>query len=338
MVDYKDYYKILGVKKDATQEDIKKVYRKLARKYHPDANPNDPKAEEKFKEIGEAYEVLKDPEKRSKYDQLGANWKNYARAGAQSGWPGGAGRTYTYGFSGNGFDFGDIDSGFSDFFEMFFGKGADDRFSRFTSRFGGAGTKTKEGRRDAWQGDASYQRGQDYETRLNITLREAYFGTKRTIKIQKDGGVRTINVKIPKGIKDGGKIRISGEGSKSPLGGQSGDLYIIVNIASHPFFKRKEGDLYCEAPVTIKEALFGAKIEIPTFEGKVVVKLPPNIQSGKTLRLKGKGMPKIKSNDYGDMFVKIKIVLPENLTDKQKKYLEEFSKIYDENPREKITV
>jgi len=336
MVDYKDYYKILGVNKNATQDEIKRAYRKLARKYHPDANPNDPKAEEKFKEIGEAYEVLKDPEKRARYDQLGANWKQYARAGAGTGWPGG-GYTYTYDFSGGDFNFGDLGSGFSDFFEMFFGKGSDERFSWFTSQFGGAGTKTKQGR-TTWETGADYHKGQDLQYNINITLREAYYGTQRIVKLQKEGKTRTINVKIPKGIKDGGKIRVAGEGGGSPAGGPSGDLYLIVNITPHHFFTRKGDDLYCEVPVTIKEALFGAKIDIPTFNGKVMVKLPPGTQSGKTLRLKGKGMPNLKDNRYGDMYAKIKIVLPEKLTAEQRKYLEEFAKIYSENPRYKIMV
>jgi len=282
MVEYRDYYKILGVDKNASQDEIKRAYRRLARKYHPDANPDNPKAEEKFKEIGEAYEVLKDPQKRAKYDQLGANWKQYARAG--TGWPGG-GRTYTYNFGGRGFSFEDLGSGFSDFFEMFFGRGAEERFSNFASGFGSQfGGRSRTG---------AAQKGQDIQSNLNITLREAYTGTQRSFKLQKEGKVRTINVKIPKGIKDGGKIRISGEGVKSPVGGPAGDLYLVVNITPHNFFTRKNDDLYCEIPVTIKEAYYGAKVDIPTFDGKVMAKLPPKTQGGKTLRLKGKGMPKL---------------------------------------------
>ena len=147
-----------------------------------------------------------------------------------------------------------------------------------------------------------------------------------------------MNLKIPKGIKDGGKIRISGEGDKSPTGGPSGDLYLVVNISNHKFFTRKGDDLYCEVPVTIKEALYGGKIDIPTFDGKVMVKLPAGTQTGKTLRLKGKGMQKLKGGGYGDLYAKIKIVLPEKLTSEQKKYLEEFAKSYNENPRANILV
>ena len=219
-MDYKDYYSVLGVNKTATQDEIKKAYRKLARQYHPDANPGNKASEEKFKEIGEAYEVLKDPDKRSKYDQLGANWKQYSRAGAQ-GWPGGAGQQgYTYNFSGSSFDFGDIGSGFSDFFEMFFGRGSNQRQSDIFGNMGAGRTGTGAGAssssqqkqdRRFWR-NSTVQKGQDYQYNLEITLREAYFGTQRAISLQKDNKVRTVNVKIPKGIKDGGRVRVKGEG------------------------------------------------------------------------------------------------------------------------------
>ena len=332
MVEYKDYYKILGVNKSASQDEIKRVFRKLARQYHPDANPNDPQAESKFKEVGEAYEVLKDPQKRSRYDTLGANWKQYAHAGA--GWPGGGRRTYTYDFGDRGFSFkdlGDFGSGFSDFFETFFGRGSDDRFSGFGSDFGpqfDRGSRT------------NIQKGQDMQSELSITLREAYSGTQRSLKLQTGGRTRTVNVKIPKGIKDGGKIRVAGEGAKSPAGagGPAGDLYLVINIAPHNFFTRKGDDLYCEVPVTIKEAFYGAKIDIPTFSGKIMVKVPPKTQGGKTLRLKGKGIPKLRSSEFGDLYAKIKLILPEKLNSEQKKHFEEFARSYDENPRENIVV
>lgn len=341
MVDYKDYYKILGVSKNASQDEIKKAYRKLAKQYHPDTNKNNPEAEAKFKEIGEAYEVLKDPEKRARYDQLGANWKAYSRAGAQ-GWPG-AGQwsqsgSTTYNFSGGDFGFGDLGSGFSDFFEMFFGKGSDERFSDFSSFFGGSTTK-QQNQRTSWRTRKTATKGQDIESKIVITLREAYFGTERILKLQTpEGRTRTINVKIPKGIKNGGKIRIAGEGEKSQNGGLSGDLYLVVEISPHNFFTRKDDDLYCEIPVTIKEAIFGATIDIPTFSGTVFAKLPAGTQSGKTLRLKGKGMPHLKEPGNGDLYAKVKVVIPENLNENQRKLLEEFAKIYDENPRTKIIV
>jgi curved DNA-binding protein len=347
-MEYKDYYKVLGVNKNSSQDDIKKAYRKLARKYHPDANPGNKQAEEKFKEVGEAYEVLKDPEKRSRYDQLGANWKQYSRAGQQQwqGWrPGPGQQTYTYDFSGTGFDFSDIGGGFSDFFEMFFGSGADQRFS---STFGGAagadsGTKSKTGSRSQqggrtfWRTGAA-QKGQDYQYDLTITLREAYFGAQRRISFKKDGNVRTINVKIPRGVKNGGKIRIKGEGGPGARGSASGDLYLLINITPHNFFTLKGNDLYCELPVTVTEAIFGASVEVPTFDKKITMKIPPNTQSGKTLRLKGKGMPGLKDKDFGDMYVKIKVVIPSDLSKDQEKHLKEFEKIYREDPRKGINI
>ncbi len=326
MVDYKDYYKVLGVSKNASQDEIKKVYRKLARKYHPDANPDNPGAEEKFKEIGEAYEVLKDPEKRKKYDQLGSNWKQYANAG----WPGGGSRgAYTRDFNGTGFSFEDLGGGFSDFFEMFFGRSSKGSgFSNFGSQFGGQKQKAR----------SQAMKGQNLQSSMTITLREAYFGTRRSLRLQKGGSTRTVNVKIPKGIKSGGKIRITGEGSPGQTGGPSGDLYLVINISKHPFFTRKGDNMHCEVPVTLKEAFYGGKIDIPTFDGKVMAKLPPKTQGGKSLRLKGKGMPKLKGSGNGDLYAKIRMVIPQNLNKQQEKALEELEKGYGKNPRDGIVV
>ena len=325
MVDYKDYYNVLGVNKGATADEIKKAYRKLARKYHPDANLDNPAAEEKFKEIGEAYEVLKDPQKRQRYDQLGANWKQYANAGR----PGG-GQSYSYDFGGGrGFNFENMGGGFSDFFEMFFGSGAKQQSSSgfdFGNNFGGGRART------------SSRKGQDLQSAIEITLREAYTGTQRSIRLQKENKTRTVNVKIPKGIKNGGKIRLAGEGGPGPGGGPGGDLYLTVNVSQHNVFKIKDNDLHMEVPVTIKEAYYGGKIDIPTFDGKIDMKLPKRTQSGKTLRLKGKGMPGVKGGDNGNLYVKTRIVFPEKMNSKQKKKYEEFLKDYDENPRDNIIV
>ena len=324
MVDYKDYYEVLGVSKGATADEIKKAYRKLARKYHPDANLDNPSAEEKFKEIGEAYEVLKDPQKRQRYDQLGANWKQYANTGR----PGG-GQSYSNDFGGGrGFNFENMGGGFSDFFEAFFGSSAKQGSSGFDfgNNFGGGGAR------------ASSRKGQDLQSTIEITLREAYTGTQRSIRLQKENKTRTVNVKIPKGIKNGGKIRLAGEGGPGLGGGPGGDLYMTVNVLPHNVFNRKDKDLHIEVPVTIKEAYLGGKIDIPTFDGKVDMKLPKRIQSGKTLRLKGKGMPGIKGGSNGNLYVKTRIVFPEKMSSKQKKQFEQFLKDYDENPRDNIIV
>ena len=326
MVDYKDYYKILGVDKKATADEIKKAYRKLARKYHPDANADNPGAEEKFKEIGEAYEVLKDPQKKQRYDQLGSNWKQYANAGRP---PGGGGQSYSYDFGGGkGFSFGDMGGGFSDFFEMFFGSGAGQKSQGFN--FGG--------RDFTGRGAGAPRKGQDLESSMEISLREAYSGTRRSLRLQKDGKARTVDVRIPAGIKDGGKIRLAGEGGASPMGGASGDLYITINISGHKLFTRKGNDLYIDVPVTVKEAYEGGRIDVPTFDGKVDMKLPPRTQSGRTLRLKGKGMPGLKGKKPGDLYVRIKIVFPEKMDRAKRKQFEEFLKGYDENPRDNIAV
>jgi len=325
MVDYKDYYNVLGISKGATADEIKKAYRKLARKYHPDANLDNPSAEEKFKEIGEAYEVLKDPHKRQKYDQLGANWKQYENAGR----PGG-GQSYSYDFSGGrGFNFENMGGGFSDFFEMFFGSSANQGSSPgfdFGNNFGGGGART------------SSRKGQDLQSTLEINLREAYAGTQRSIRLQKENKTRTVNIKIPKGIKNGGKIRLAGEGGPGLGGGPGGDLYLTINVAAHNVFERKGSDLHIEVPVTIKEAYYGGKINIPTFDGKVDMKLPKKTQSGKIFRLKGKGMPVVKGGSNGNLYVKTRIVFPEKMSAKQKKQFEGFLKDYDENPRDNIIV
>lgn len=353
-MDYKDYYKILGVSKSATQDEIKKAYRKLARQYHPDANPGNKEAEEKFKSIGESYEVLKDPEKRSKYNQLGANWKQYARAGQQPGGQQygrgpGSGQSYQYDFSGSSFDFGEAGGSFSDFFEMFFGRGSDERYSTIFDNAKGAGNQARTGgaqnqagsqqqqKKNFWRSGAA-AKGQDFQYDLNVTLREAYMGTQREMSLQKDGKMRTVSVKVPKGIKDGGKVRVKGEGGNGPRGGENGDLYLAIHVLPHHYFTVKDTDLYSEVPVTLTEAIFGSKIDIPTFEGYVSMKLPPSTQTGKTLRLKGKGMPKVRSSEYGDLYIKIKVVIPTDLSEEQKKFLFDFAKTYTENPRSDITV
>ena len=182
------------------------------------------------------------------------------------------------------------------------------------------------------------QKGQDMQSEISVTLQEAYTGTQRSLRMQKEGKNRTVNIKIPKGITDGGKIRLAGEGAASPLGGPAGDLFLLVNVTGHNFFTRKGDDLYCEVPVTIKEAYYGSKIDVPTFEGKVMVKVPPKTQGGKTLRLKGKGMPKLKKGGYGDLYLKIRLVLPEKLTGEQKKDFDRFTENLDENPRDKIVI
>ena len=303
-MEYKDYYKVLGVDKSASQEEIKKAYRKLAVKYHPDKNKGDKASEDKFKEISEAYHVLGDPEKRKQYDQLGANWNQYRQAGGDpSGFDwsqysrqyGGGGQT-GYGFEG---DFGDFfgsaggagaGGGFSDFFENIFGGG-----------FGGARGRTRTGG----------FKGQDFQASLEISLEEAYSGTTRSFTVN---GLQ-LRIKLKPGIEDGQTLKLKGKGGQAPQGGQAGDLYLTIRVAAHPQFKREGNDVHTEVPVDIYTAVLGGKITAPTLSGPVKLSMPPRTPNEKVLRLKGKGMPVYgKPAQFGDLYVKVKAELPQELT------------------------
>ena len=307
-MEYKDYYKILGVSKNASDKEIKQAYRRLARKYHPDVNPSDKSAPEKFKEINEANDVLSDPQKRRKYDTLGANWQQYEqyqRAGGQGpfqwGGQGGQYRTVTpeelenlFGGMGGG-DLG----GFSDFFRTFFGGG-----------FTGATTRVQ----------ARPRRGQDIEQEIDIALEEAYRGATRLV--DKDG--RRLEIKIPAGVKTGSKIRYAGEGMPGSAG--AGDLYLLVQVAPHPTFERVGDDLHCEIPVDLYTALLGGETSVPTLKGQLVLKIPPETQTGKVFRLAGQGMPKLnEANSFGDLYAKVRVVLPEHLTPAEREMFEKLA-------------
>lgn len=307
-MDYKDYYQILGVSKNATEKEIKQAYRKLARKHHPDLNPNNKAAAEKFKEINEANDVLSDPQKRRKYDTLGANWQQYEqyqRAGSQGpfqwGGQGGQYRTVTP----DEFEsiFGDA-GGVSDFFRTFFGGG-----------FGGTtGTRTQ----------VRPRRGQDIEQEIDISLEEAYRGAARLV--DKDG--RRLEIKIPAGVKTGSKIRYAGEGMPGNAGGSPGDLYLRVQITPHPTFERQGDDLHCELPVDLYTALLGGEATVSTLKGQLALKIPPETQSGKVFRLAGQGMPRLnEANSFGDLYAKVRIVLPEHLTAEEREMFEKLAKM-----------
>jgi len=303
-MDYKDYYTILGVAKSASQADIKKAYRSLAKKYHPDKNKGDKAAEDKFKDVSEAYEVLGDPEKRKQYDQLGANWKQYQQAGGQqrqySGQPGG-------GFQGFGGDPSDMfgGSGFSDFFQQFFS--------------GGGGFSGQSGRTRA-------SKGQDYEADMEITLQEAYTGTSRLLNLDN----QQLRITTKPGVEDGQVLRIKGKGAPSRSGGASGDLYIKVAVARHPNFERKGDDLYTNLQVSLYTALLGGDAQVITLSGQLKLRIPEGTQNGKTLRLRGKGMPLYgKPDQHGDLYVKIEVMLPVKLSTEEKdlvKKLQELQK------------
>ncbi len=290
-MNYKDYYKILGVSKDASQKEIKKAYRKLAAKYHPDKNPDDKAAEEKFKEANEANEVLGDPEKRKKYDTLGKNWEAYQQGGgdwrqyAQQDRPGG-GRSFT--FEGDASDFFGS-SGHSSFFDMFFGEG---------------GGRRRGGRQTAF-------RGQDMEAALQITLLEAYQGSKRTFELNG----KKMRISIKPGAYDGQRLRLKGKGQPGAGGGSPGDLYIILKIQPESRFQRKGDDLTYTANIDLYTAILGGQIEVPTMTYPLKMTIPKGSESGKILRLKGKGMPKYgKPNEQGNLLVKLNVAFPKNLT------------------------
>jgi curved DNA-binding protein len=320
-MEYRDYYQILGVAKTADQDAIKKAYRKLARQNHPDVNPGDKQAEERFKDINEAYEVLSDPEKRQKYDQFGAQWQQYERAGgrpddfwqqwggAAQGGPGRQGYTRTV--SPEEFEqiFGQGgDSGFSSFFETLFGGGmGGQRPSGF-----GAGSP---------YGDPRPRRGRDMEHPVEITLEEAFQGTSRLLQ-REDG--RQSEVKIPRGAKTGTRVRLAGEGSTGAAGGEAGDLYLRVEVLPHNRFERDGDDLKVTVPVDLYTAILGGRVEVPTLAGPVKLTIPAETANGRVFRLRGQGMPQLRTPDQrGDLYATIEVQLPRGLNDEERQLFEQ---------------
>jgi curved DNA-binding protein len=306
-MDFVDYYKTLGVAKNASAEDIKKAYRKLARKYHPDVNPNDKEAHKKFQQINEAHEVLSDPEKRKKYDQYGENWKHadqYEQARQQQQQAGGG----FGGFGGGGFGnfgggeytySGGEEGGFSDFFE---------------SLFGGARSRRSQ---------AKY-RGQDYNAELQLSLMDAYTTHKQTLTING----KNVRITIPAGVENGQQIKLKGYGSPGANGGPNGDLFITFVITNNTGFRREGNDLYKTEDIDLYTALLGGEKTIDTLGGKIKLKVSPETQNGTKIRLKGKGFPVYKKEGgFGDLYITWDVKLPTNLTQKQKDLLTELSKL-----------
>jgi curved DNA-binding protein len=305
-MEYKDYYQILGVPRTATQDDIKKAYRKLARQYHPDNNPGDKQAEAKFKEANEANEVLSDPQKRQKYDALGSQWQQYQRTGGRPGgfdWNQWTTQTQAYDVN----DLNDLfgDGGFSDF---------------FTRIFGGAGS----GRPGGGSVHRAPARGRDYEQPIEIPLRDAFSGT--TLTLQKDG--QKLEVKVPAGVKTGSKIRMAGQGEAGRQGGAAGDLYLVVTVQPDPHFEREGDDLKTEAPVDLYTLILGGEAMVKTLSGQVSMKVPPETQPGRIIRLRGQGMPTMRDpQQRGDLYVKVQARLPQHLSAEEKKLFEQLAKI-----------
>jgi curved DNA-binding protein len=302
-MDFVDYYKTLGVPKNASSADIKKAYRKLARKLHPDVNPNDKEAHKKFQQINEANEVLSDAEKRKKYDQYGENWKHadqYEQARQQQGQQGGGFGGFGSGFGGNDYTYSSGEEGdFSDFFESLFG--------------GGRGRRSQ----------AKY-RGQDYNAELQVLLSDAYTTHKQTITING----KNVRVTIPAGVENGQKLKLKGFGSPGANGGPNGDLFITFNIKNDTNLKREGNDIYKTEDVDLYTALLGGEKTIDTMSGKIKLKVNPETQNGTKIRLKGKGFPVYKKEDqFGDLYITWNVKLPTNLTAKQKELFTELSKL-----------
>ena len=316
-MEFKDYYKILGVPRMAGEDEIKKSFRKLAREFHPDVAKDKKRAEEKFKEINEAYEVLSDPAKRKKYDELGANWKQGAEFRPPPGWQhAGAGRRAGPGgadWGGVEFEFGG--TGFSDFFESLFGGGR------------GGFSRGDFGRDFVHEREGFATRGQDIEADIMVPLEEAARGAVRaiTLRVTDEHGrarTETYKVRIPAGVREGQKLRLAGRGEAGAGGGEAGDLYLRVRYAKHPDFTAEDGNLRCEVEVAPWEAVLGANVNVPTLDGRVNIKIPPGTQSGQKLRVRGRGLPQA-GGGAGDLFVEVKIAVPAQITDAERKLWEQ---------------
>jgi curved DNA-binding protein len=317
-MEYKDYYKILGVDKNAVEKDIKRAFRRLARQCHPDVNPNDPQAEERFKEINEAYEVLSDPEKRGKYDQLGADWQRWQGTGGRPGdfdwsrWASGQPGEGVHVRYGTPEDLEDLFGGASPFSDF------------FSQIFGGMGGRPGTG---GSQYEMRPRRGQDLEQEVEITLQEAYQGTTRVL--QKDG--QRLEVKIPAGARTGTRVRMSGGGGTGAAGGPAGNLYLRVTVLPDPRFERKGDDLHTTVAVDLYTMVLGGEVRVPTMSGEVVLTIPAGTQNGRSFRLRGKGMPHLRqSGRSGDLYARVEVRLPARLTPRQQQLFEELQRLTKE--------
>jgi curved DNA-binding protein len=316
-VQFRDYYETLGVPKTATEDEIRTAFRKLARKHHPDVAKDKKAAEEKFKEINEAYEVLSDAEKRKKYDQLGAGWNQPGGFQPPPGWeaqqPGGGFQQWQWGGGENGgveFEFGG--TGFSDFFEAFFGGG------RGRSAFGGFGGR-----------QATAERGADVEADIMVTLEEALHGSTRTVSLRRAGSnkVENYQVKIPRGVHEGQRIRLAGQGEAGVGGGKSGDLFLRVRLAKHPDFSVEGSDLVHDVKIEPWQAVLGSELLVPTLEGNVRLKIPPGTQGRQRFRLRGRGLPST-SGTRGNLYVDVQINVPKKLTERERVVWRELAKLH----------
>lgn len=320
-MEFKDYYATLGVAKTASDKEIKQAYRRLARKYHPDVNPGDAAAETRFKEINEANEVLADPEKRRKYDELGSNWRMYEQAQHGGQGPGGApgGGTWTYDFGGGfrpmsedevGDIFGGDDSPFSDFFRTFFG--------------GEHGPEPGSGRRGRASRAPRPQKGRDIEHAIELSLEDVLQGVTQRYNVNQGGVARTVEVRIPAGVTEGSRVRVAGEGERGSGSAASGDLFLRVHLKPHPRFERKGRDLYARVRVPITTAVLGGEVEVPTLGGKPLrLRVPAGTQNGQVFRLRGHGLPAAgKGGARADLYATVEAQVPATLTAEQRAHYE----------------
>ncbi|MGF1537962.1 MAG: DnaJ C-terminal domain-containing protein [Elainellaceae cyanobacterium] len=325
--DFKDYYAVLGVAKGASADEIKRAYRKLARKYHPDMNPGDQQAENRFKEVNEAYEVLSDADKRKKYDQFGQYWK---QAGTPSGWP-----SSGSGMGTDGFDFSQYSS-FDDFINELLGRFSTGPSSRRQGARYSARTSTGASSggfaTDGFGSDPFAAAGQDIESPITLSFGDAFRGVQQRLSL----GSEIITVRIPPGAKSGSRIRVRGKGRLSPYSGQRGDLYLVVNLKSHPFFSFEGNSLVCEVPISPDEAVLGSAIAVPTPDGAVTMNVPAGIRSGQTLRLRGKGWP-LPKGGRGDQLVTVIIVPPKSISQAERELYKKLQSMRSYDPRGELS-
>ena len=341
-MEFRDYYSTLGVDRSASQDAIKRAFRKLARKHHPDVNQNDPEAERRFKAANEAYEVLGNPDTRKKYDELGANWKEYerARAAGQNPFAGAGGGGFRWsspgGAGGGGFRsisedelrelFGGMGGAagtgrgrgqsFSDFFQTFFGGETDPTGGTFS----GGAPRTRA------------RRGRDAEYETELTLEQAFSGVTQRLRLSGGSGERTVDVRIPAGVDTGSRVRVAGQGGAGAGGGASGDLYLRVQVTPHAVYTRKGNDLYMRASMPLATAVLGGEVEVPTIDGREVrLKVPAGTQEGQVFRIRGQGMPSLRNGaDRGDQYATAHVMLPRNLTPEARRQFESLARLLDE--------
>lgn len=327
-MDYKDYYAVLGTPRTASEKEIRSAYRKLARKWHPDVNPNNKEAEAKFKEIGEAYEVLSDPEKRKKYDELGSRWKEYEqwqRAGGEAQGQPFEWAEYAGQAPGGQYQYRTVSE--EDLRDMF---GEGQPFSDFFETFFGGGGRQRGGPRAARP-----RQGHDFEQPVEVSLAEAYQGTTRLLNMQQpDGSTRRLEVKVPPGVTDGSRIRMAGLGAPGQAGGVSGDLYLVISVKREPRFERNGDDLHTRVQARLGAMLLGGEVRVPTPDGRsLALKIPPGTQDGQDFRLRGQGMPHLGIPDQrGDLHAEIHAQLPGQLTQRQRELMEEFAQLEQGSP------